>query len=51
MYTQVLCKQEDEIFLLLKKKDTEENLLMLGIRNLNQPIKRHYSMDLMRPIY
>ena len=54
MYTQVLCKQEGEIFvlfLLLKKKDTEENLLMLGIRNLNQPIKPHYSMDLMRPIY
>ena len=53
MYTQVLCKQEDEIFVLflLLKKDTEENVLMLDIRNLNQPSKPHHSMDLMRPIY
>ena len=53
MYTQVLCKQEDEIFVLflLLKKYTEENVLMLDIRNLNQPSKPHHSMDLMRPIY
>ena len=54
MHTQVLCEQEDEIFVLffiIKKKDTKANLLMLNIRNLNRPSKPHRSMDLMKPIY